>query len=155
MDNHNLLIELVKLWVINRPFGSIFDIKSSNIDVPKNLLNTITNQEPYRKQVLQDAQIYLSIPIMYGIGMEIKILSSVKTTPFAYWEQTISPLETRVSWSQTMSGDYTDFFDISFDRVVFEKNIWKLASIWDDKTRKETLKQITLLKEFKNKAHNR
>lgn len=150
MDSEESLEQLVLLWVVQKPFASLFDsafLASHPAQIPHSLMNTITNKEPYRSQVVADAKIFLRIPVLHGIGMNIEIRTPIHTIPFRDWQQTICPLKAVIRWSRTMSGDNSEYQDIEIHRVVLEDDQWKIARIWDDKGRKQTMEDIEMIRE--------
>ena len=155
MDIEESLEELVMLWVLQRPVAvTLFDLASvdfDNTEIPQSLMNTITNKEPYRSQVLAYAKILLRIPTMCGMGINVEISKPFEIVPFHDWEQTISPLKAVIHWSLTMSGDNSQYNRAGIDRVAFEDERWKIASILNDKEREETIKQIEMIREVMKK----
>ena len=153
------LKELVMLWVLQRPAArTLFDLASvdfDNTEIPQPLMNTITNKEPYRNQVLADAKILLRIPTGCGIGINVEISKPFEIVPFQDWEQAISPLKAVIHWSLTMSGDNSQSNHTEIDRVAVEDDRWKIASIWSDKEREETIKQIEMIREAVKKRNSK
>lgn len=150
MDTEESLEKLVMLWVSQRPFTSLFDsvlIDFHTTEIPQSLMHTITNKEPYRSQVVADARMFLSIPLLFGIGAYIEISKPVDSIPFHDWQQTISPLKAILHWSRTMSGDNSEYHDIEMNRVAFEDDQWKIVRIWDDKGREQTIQAIEMIRD--------
>ena len=155
MEIEESLAELVMLWVMERPVGgTLFDVAAADFDqteIPPSLLGTITNKEPARSLVLADAKILLRIPTKCGIGINIEISKPFEIVPFDDWEQTISPLKAVIHWSLTMSGDNSEYRRTEINRVVFEDERWKIASILNDQERAETINQIEIIREAMKK----
>jgi hypothetical protein len=146
------LEELAMLWIVHLPSGSVVNANFENMEsteIPLPLISTITNKEPYRSQVLADVKIYLRCPAPNGLGRYIEIKRPLDVIPFDEWAQTISPLKFRVHWSVTMSGDNWDYANSEIERVVFEENQWKIASLWNERAREDTMKLIEWLRKRK------
>ena len=146
------LEELVMLWVVQRPQGIIFNADFENLgstEIPSPLISTVTSKEPYLSQVLADAKIYLRCPALFGLGRNIELKEPLEVVPFHGWGRTISPLKFRVRWSATMGGDNSEYVDDEINRVAFEGDRWKIVSMWDERTREDTLKFIEWLRKRK------
>lgn len=143
MDSEESLEELVRSWTLQRPFvgavaaWNVADVHTT--EIPPTLMRTVTNREPYRSHVIADAKLLLNIPFLYGIGTNIEIIKPLVIAPLHDWTQAISPLKAIIHWSLTMSGDNSEGRHFEINRIVFEDDRWKIACMWNDEDRAQTI----------------
>lgn len=147
LPNYEQLLGLITLWMDARPIGlaAMRELRA----VPDALLATITSSEPYRQQAITDAQTYLALPKLVGIGLRYEIVEPVTIAPFEQWAAAISPLTIRCRWSRTMDSDFTDYTDERLHCVAIENDRWKIMSLWDDLVRNESLLFLAQLRRLK------
>ena len=96
--------------------------------IPENLLPTITANEPYRTQAMQQAGQWLNTPWSILFGPEILLPKQLAIAPFAKWEHAISPVEFKVWWTQDMAGRVNEYASGTIERVAVEGKEWRIVS---------------------------
>src|SRR5262245_48319125 len=144
MPSQDQLLALSALWLDARPM--VFAGSYEPRDVPDALLATITATEPYRSQAIDDARYYLAMPKLAGIGLTYQIVEPISIVRFEGWESSVSPLQILLLWSQAMESGFNDAAYEYLQRVAVEDDQWKIVSIWDDASRKESLMFLERLK---------
>ena len=148
-DQNTLETELVALvweWFTHRPMSAeISKSFATPVEVPDDLLLSITSVEPYRARVLEDARQYLAVPHWTGIGLTIGT-ENPSEAPCGEWERGVSPLTFWARWHAHMDGRGVDSREEEWDLVVFEDGRWKIASLWNDATRDRFRSEIALVR---------
>jgi hypothetical protein len=136
------LLNLLQPWFWARPSGIPWEPAPQPItEVPASLGATITHHEPYRSQALQDALLWLQLPLIVGIGLE-----AIPVEPFViraeeHWEEAVSPLFVRLCWSRTMAGDEIDWTSDGIHCVAREAGQWRIVGLFSDAER-DTVRRL-------------
>ena len=134
-DQHRLETELCALvweWFTHRPMSATMSKSfATPVDVPDELLVSITSVEPYRSRVVEDARQYIAMPHFHGIGLTIGTENPTEA-PFGEWERSVRPFTFWVRSYAHMDGRGVDFREEEWDLMVFEEGRWKIASLWTD-----------------------
>jgi len=147
MERHeHALSELVTCWYRHLRMGGPFGSTYEPVDVPPELVDTITAVEPYRARALSDARIYLGIPSLVGAGFSIRV-DHVECAPHEGWSRSISPLSFRACCRTHIEGRVPQSYSGAWDRVALEDGRWKLVSLWDESTRADVTAQIAALRD--------
>lgn len=114
--------------------------------LPEALLATLTREEPYRSQVLEDAALWsrLGVP-QTGIGTEHILRPLPRPRPFGAWEHTLQPVALRVEWARTMVGLEVDYYCFAIERLVHEDGAWRVAELYSAQDRETVRKVIDFL----------
>ena len=108
--------------------------------------STITNVEPFRSQALSDAELYLQMPVLTGIGATLRMLPLPRAVAFESWPVTFAPFDFQVRWSRTMSDGFNEHVAFSLARVAvsdFEARV--VAVLPTVQAREELRAALTLL----------
>ena len=156
MDTTAALTALVQEWLEQRPMS--VDIRTYSfepVDIPDVLSPTITDVEPYRSQVIDDARQWLAFPIFRGLAVEYGV-EDFEIVRADAWESTISPLRFWASWASVMSA-MDPAYDVEYhrerwERVVHEDGRWKIAVFWSDEDRDRAREEVAKIKRFQHRA---
>ncbi len=141
------LTDLIAAWHHHRPQTSLLQADFTPVEVPAVLRETITRREPYRRQALADAAVYLTLPYLAGIGLEFT--PEVRAMrPFERWPISIAPFNFRLSWTLHLDGREPDLRRDAWARVVLEEGRWKIAAFWDDDARRKVADEITRVQAY-------
>lgn len=142
------LTTMLNGWLWRRPLGLPQAMDQEAVEVPSDLLATVTSKEPYRSRVLEDASIWLAIPICAGIGLEAILEPTPEVLPFEDWEKSIAPLRFEANWSRDMTGRETEGFAMEIRRVCVEEGAWKIVELWDIAERGRAIEELRALREM-------
>jgi hypothetical protein len=127
------LLDLLQQWFWARPIGIPWEPASHFItEVPASLAATITYHEPYRSQALQDALLWLQLPVLVGFGLEAIPVEPFVIRAVDHWKEAVSPLAVRLEWSLTMAGDEIDWTSDAIHCVTREAGQWRIVSLFSD-----------------------
>lgn len=130
------LCDLLQQWFWARPVGPPWNFVPQPVTtVPASLVATITHHEPYHSQVLQDALLWLQLPLLVGIGLEAIPVEPLAIRAIEQWEEAISPVPVYLSWSRTMAGDEVDWSSNSVHWVAKEAGQWRIVCLFSDEDR--------------------
>lgn len=137
------LLALLQPWFCTRPVGAFWDFTPQPIrEVPARLVATITHNEPYRSQALQDAVLWLQLPLLVGIGLEAIPVEPFVIRAVEHWKEVVSPLAVRLEWSRTMAGDEIDWTSDGIHCVAREAGQWRMVSLFSDAGRDEVRRSL-------------
>jgi hypothetical protein len=134
-------------WATAR-HGSLSDAKFGQAPVPEVLRERITAREPFRTQALDDTRLWLGMPVLTGIGLDVVAIEPLTLEAGEHWPATIADLTIDVSWSHDMTGRQREEFQFVLRRIGWEEGAWRLIELWDDPARAEHIRQMRLLEEF-------
>ncbi len=127
------LQRLADRWIRARPIvGPLLFVPR---DVPAELLDVITQCQPHREQALADARIWLGMPTMTGIGLQVDVVEPIHIAPFDDWGESISPFPMKLRWSRTMDAGFTDESTAVIERIAYEDGQWRIISFFNDADR--------------------
>jgi hypothetical protein len=148
-DPGGALAALVLRWIQARPLGaSTLTPVAQPVEVPADLLPTVTRHEPWRSRVLADAAFWLAAPRHFGLGLEVLLegLPAVRAEP--PWQRLVAPLRFRTSvvdrmdpWTQQVQ-ERRD----TFARVGCEDGAWKLVALWEDDARTSWMRSLDAIR---------
>lgn len=122
---------------------------SDPFELPARLLQRITAREPERAQALADARLWLSVPVLYGIGLTVAIREPLDVARFAGWERSIANVAVDVTWCHDMSCQETEGLQIHLHRLAFEDGGWRVVQLLDERSRAELAAQIALFRQWR------
>jgi hypothetical protein len=131
------LQRLAEQWIRARPIMGPLPFVPR--DVPAELVGAITQRRPYRTQALADARIWLGMPTMTGIGLQVAVVEPVRIAPFEDWAESISPFPIKLRWSRTMDAGFTDEGTAVLHRIAFEDGQWRVVTFFNNTDRDELL----------------
>jgi hypothetical protein len=114
---------------------------------PPALVATITSRAPHRERVLADAALWsrLGRPAAAAADAEQILLEPPPVEAWEGWPRSLSPLVLRVEWARTIAGLEVDFFNFGIHRVVEEDGAWRVAALYDDRSRRQVERVIAYL----------
>lgn len=151
------LVALVEQWLRAQPIASGLTVEDpARVNLPASLVVTITKEQPWRQQALEDARCFLASSTFYGWGMEVLLESDLRPTHHDLWSVCVSPLRFRTAWprSGNMGGSEVDFNDGEFERVAVEDGCWRVVEVWNRNTREQyrTVVEMVLARRAKEAA---
>ena len=85
MDDPDLFA-LLQPWFWSRPVNASLDFTPQPIQsIPAQLEATITHYDLYRTQALQDALLWLQLPLAVGIGLEVIPIEPFEIRAIDHW----------------------------------------------------------------------
>src|SRR5262245_34630334 len=124
------LSNLARLWVSS--FPKHWADESEVVAVPETILNRLTSQEPYRSRAIKDIQLLMRLPLLHGIGLEVRLIEPFEVAPFGGWAQSIGGLGIDVNWARDMSGRETEGLQLRLERVAIEADVWHIIEVMND-----------------------
>lgn len=138
------LLAMLQPWFWARPINALLDFTPQPIQsIPAHLEATITHYEPHRSQALQDALLWLQLPLAVGIGLEVIPIEPFESRAIDRWQEAVSPLDLRLEWSVTMAGDDIDWTTDSIHCVAREAGQWQIVVLFSDTQRVKVQEIIT------------
>jgi hypothetical protein len=138
------LLAILQTWFWSRPIDASLDFTPQPIQsIPAQLEATITHYEPYRSQALQDALLWLQLPLAVSIGLETIPIEPFEIRAIEHWQEAVSPLDLRLEWSVSMAGDEIDWTTDSIHCVAREAGQWRIVALFGDTQRVKVQEIIT------------
>ena len=141
------LTQFAWVWATAR-LGSLSQAQFDQAAVPEALQEWITSYEPFRTQALADVKLWLGIPVLTGIGLDVGVVEPYAVEADIHWPVMIANLTIDVSWSLDMTGRQREGFQFELKRVGLENHRWRVIEFWDEPERAEYLRQMMLLEAF-------
>ncbi|MEZ4868412.1 MAG: hypothetical protein R3C14_44195 [Caldilineaceae bacterium] len=141
------LTALAWTWVTSNQ-GALHNAQLDQAVVPDAIVARVTVHEPYRTQALADAKLWMGIPMLFGIGLEVTVLEPLVVEHFDRWLKSIYGVRINVNWAYDMSGQQTEGFKTRLARVGFEDGGWRIIQVMEDAERTAMRAQMQLVTQW-------
>jgi hypothetical protein len=142
------LKKLISLWAFRagREANPTAFLESPRL--PDDLLSRITSVEPFRSRAISDAEIYWTIPLPFGFGMELFFPEKIETEMFENWPETIRGFSAEMEYCERMEGRPVYRYDVRLERVGRARGEWRIIEVFGEAERGEMLKVLQITKDF-------
>jgi hypothetical protein len=91
----------------------------------------------------------MRMPLLYGIGLQVRLVEPLEVIPFGVWSQSIGSLGIEVNWARDMSGRETEGVQLRLERVAVEGDGWRIVEVMNAEDRATTTRQLKQFAEWK------
>lgn len=137
------LTDLAWTWFRARKLGGGLLAALEPVTVPESLAATVTREQPFRRQALDDARYWLAVPQPLGLGMEVYLEEGdLAIRPAPPWSASVAPLRFVASWADRMDAwsQQVESARLSIAQVASEDGEWRVVALWTPEERRQHMK---------------
>jgi hypothetical protein len=119
--------------------------------LPASLLSQITTLEPFRSRAIADAEIYWSMPLPFGFGMELFFPEAVEIAPFQNWPETVHEFTAEMEYCERMDLAECFRYEVKLERIGREGGEWRIIEVFSEAEREQMQRVFEITKDFSAK----